>query len=426
MRIVASNAGDYTGAKGFRRIDYLKITIFGFALGALWHTLHTIILPLRVLDFVAGSEKTLWLGLLTFIGLILAMAVQPIAGTISDRSGFSWGRRRPYILIGTILAVVFISGIGFAGSYIAIFVAYCLLQISSNTAQGPWQGFIPDLVPEERRGLTSGMKGLLELLGGITLIQLVGFFMSERYVGEESAKLWLALGVLAVVMLGAMIATVLTVRERPRVGGFQLPPLATLYKSFKIDVKAQPNFIPFLVSRLLFLTPLIVVRTYGLYFLQDVVRMADPVAMVADLTWVTGACMLAMVYPAGRLSDRLGRRPVAVVSGFVGALGIVILFFLHTYAYIMLAGALLGISYGAFISANWAMATDLVAKDEEARYLGLANLATAGSGALVGLMGLVIYLLNVDIPGLGYKVMLLICFIFFIVSSALLLKLKVR
>ena len=138
--------------KGFGSIDYIKITILGFALAALWSSLHTIIMPLRLLDFVPEALKNTYLGLLTFAGLILAMAVQPIVGAISDRSGFRWGRRRPYILLGTIMAILFLPGIGLCGSYVAIFVIFCLLQISSNTAQAPYQAFIPDLVPEGKRG----------------------------------------------------------------------------------------------------------------------------------------------------------------------------------------------------------------------------------------------------------------------------------
>ena len=100
MREVASNTG--TGPTGFGSVDYIKITIFGFALAALWGSLHTIVMPLRLLDFVAEPEKNTYLGLLTFTGLILAIIVQPIAGAISDRSSFQWGRRRPYILIGAL------------------------------------------------------------------------------------------------------------------------------------------------------------------------------------------------------------------------------------------------------------------------------------------------------------------------------------
>src|SRR4030066_227292 len=96
----------------FRRRDYVRITIFGLAISALWGSLHSIILPLRLLDFVAESQKNTYLGLLTLSGLLLAMAVQPIAGAISDRSGFKWGRRRPFILVGGFLGMLVIPGIG--------------------------------------------------------------------------------------------------------------------------------------------------------------------------------------------------------------------------------------------------------------------------------------------------------------------------
>lgn len=134
-------------------LGYIKITIFGFALSALWGSLHSIILPVRLLDFVAESQVNTYLSVLTGSGLILAMVVQPIAGAISDRSNSRWGRRRPYILLGTIFAMLFLPGIGFSSSYIAIFIlSYCLLQVSCNTAQGPYQAFIPDFVPEGKRG----------------------------------------------------------------------------------------------------------------------------------------------------------------------------------------------------------------------------------------------------------------------------------
>jgi MFS family permease len=125
---------------GFRRIDYIKITIFGFALTAMWSSLHTFVLPLRLLDFVAESQKNTYLGLLTFAGLVLAMLVQPIAGAISDHWGFSWGRRRPYILMGTALVIILLPGIGLANSFFALLAVYCLLQVSSNTAQGGLRG----------------------------------------------------------------------------------------------------------------------------------------------------------------------------------------------------------------------------------------------------------------------------------------------
>jgi len=77
------------------------------------------------------------------------------------------------------------------------------------------------------------------------------------------------------------------------------------------------------------------------------------------------------------------------------------------------------------MSTNWALATDLVAKGEEARYLGLTNLPTAGGAALARLIGPVIDFFNTYSSGLGYSVMLLACFLYFLIGSALLMKIKV-
>ena len=423
MKRVVSNTG--TGAKGFGRADYIKISIFGFALAALWSSLHTIVIQLRLLDFVAEAQKNTYLGLLTGTGLILAMAVQPIAGAISDRSGFKWGRRRPYILLGTILTILFLPGIGLCGSYLTLFITYCLLQVSSNTAQGPYQAFIPDLVPEGKRGRASGVKTLLEFVGGLVVVRLIAYLM-DRYLTEQGGP-WLGytLAILGIVLLGTMLATILTVKERPGAGGSQLPLLSALYRSFKIDVKLNRDFVWFLVSRLLILMAFSALQKFALYFFMDVVGITSPAAVTADLLIVVGVCMLVVVYPAGRLSDKVGRKRIVVSSGLVSALGIMLLFFSHSHLYIMLCGAILGLSFGAFMSTNWALATDLVPKGEEGRYLGLTNLATAGGSALtLFIIGPMIDLFNTYGPGLGYQAMFLVCFVCLVVGSLLVLKIK--
>jgi MFS family permease len=409
---------------GFRSIDYIKITIFGFALTAMWSSLHTFVLQLRLLDFVAESQKNTYLGLLTFAGLILAMLVQPIAGAISDRWGFSWGRRRPYILAGTALVIILLPGIGLVNSFIGLLTVYCLLQVSSNTAQGPFQAFIPDLVPGNKRGVASGVKGLLEITGGLVLVRLIIYFMGRYFAGEGELWLWSSLSLLDVVLLAALLVTILTVRERPWRRISQPPLLPTLYKSFKIDLKASPGFVTFLVSRLLIIMAVATLQTFALYFLIDVVGITNPGQVTGDLLILVGLCLIASVYPAGWLSDRIGRRPVVIASGLLGALGILLLLLVHSYTALMFAGALVSIAGGAFFSSNWALATDLVPKGEEARYLGLTNLATAGGAALARLIGIAIDPLNAYSQGLGYQVMLAACLLYFVIGAGLLFRLK--
>lgn len=409
--------------KRFGYFDYVKITVMGFALAALWSSLHSIILPLKLLEYVAESQKNTYLGLLTFTGLILAMITQPIAGAVSDRSRLSYGRRRPYVLLGAILALIFLPGVGLAGSYTAIFVIYCMLQISCNTAQAPYQAFIPDLIPQNRRGLASGVKSLLEILGGVALVRLTAYLMGRYFAGEGGSWLWIALGALSIVLLAATVITVLAVREKQGTG-ISMSPLSSLYQSFKIDVKGRRDFGWFLLSRALLGIPGVILQIFALYYLMDVVGIANPAAVAGDLLVVVGVCLLVTVYPAGRLSDRFGRKPIIISSGLLGAVGILSLFFSQNYIHIMFSGAVLGVANGAMLSSSWALATDLAVKGEEARYLGVTSLAMAGGSALARLVGPVIDFFNQISSGLGYQIMLLVCFISFIIGALLILKIK--
>jgi Na+/melibiose symporter-like transporter len=410
----------------FGGFDYIKITVFGFAMSALWNSMHSILIPMRLLDFVADADKNTYLGLLTFTGLILAMVVQPVAGAISDRSGLRWGRRRPYILVGTMAALFLVPSLGLAGSYAALFLIYCLLQISTNTSQGPFQAFIPDLVPDGKRGLASGVKYLLEILGGVSLLYPVAFLMDRYSAGGGMTWLWLALGALSVVLLGASMVTLLTVREKPGAGGMGAVSISVLYKYFLFDVRNNRAFVWFLVSRFLVMMAFTTIQSFALYFLRDVVGVTNPAEATAQFSMVAVVGMLAAVYPAGRLSDRIGRRPIAVTAALIGALGIALIFlFKNNYLPVMLFGGLIGIAFGSFMSTNWALAVDLVPGGEEARHLGLTNLATAGGAATARLIGPVIDFFNAYRESLsGYSVMLLACFVYFVAGAALLLRIK--
>jgi Na+/melibiose symporter-like transporter len=408
----------------FRRWDYVKITLFGLAITAVWQSLHTIILPLRLLDFVPEAQKNTYLGLMTLTGLLMAMLAQPIAGAISDRSSFKWGQRRPFIIIGSIAALCILPGIGLAGSFAAIFIVYCLLHLATNTAQGPFQAFIPDLVPPDKHGLASGVKALFEIIGGVIFVFLTGKLM-DRYVAREaSIWLWLVLLILGIVVLGTMISTIFAVREKPGIPiGRPSSALGALWETVK-EVLSKRDMIWFLVSRLLVFMAFTTIQQFALYYLRDVIGVENPASSTANFTIFAVVGMLIVVWPAGYLSDRIGRKPIIITSGLLGALGIGIIYLSQQYSTILWAAGLIGIALGAFNSANWALATDLVEKGEEARYLGIANMATAGGAALARVIGPVIDYFNNRSANRGYDFMLLVCLVYFVAGALLILKIK--
>src|SRR3970040_2399353 len=110
----------------------LTLNAYWVGLSFVWNALHPIILPAVLLNFVPDAQKNTYLGLLTFVGLFLAMLVQPLSGALSDGWHSRWGRRRPLILLGTLFDFVFLTILGWAGGLTWLFIGYICLQLSSK------------------------------------------------------------------------------------------------------------------------------------------------------------------------------------------------------------------------------------------------------------------------------------------------------
>ena len=407
----------------FGRWDYLKITILVFATTGLWQSMHSLILPIRILDFAPEAEKNTYLGLMTFVGLIIAMLLQPVFGAISDRSGFRMGKRRPFIIVGVLCLLLFLPGIGLAGSYAVIFAIYCVMQISSNAVQGAHQGFIPDLVPEGKKGQASGIKSFVEMLGGVILIYIVGKLMDNYAAGGGDQWLWCSLLIPGIILLVCMLVTIFTVKEKTGSAKSPFSIKEVICNTFKIDIRMNRRFLWFLASRLFFFAALGIIQQFSLYFLMYL-GVPDPASAAARFLILAVVGMLVVVYPAGRLSDRIGRKPIAITSAFIGAFGILLIILTKDYTMIMVAAGFIGVALGGFSSTNWAMAIDMVSTGEEARYLGIANMATAGAGALARLIGPVIDFFEKQSLGMGYQVMLFTCLFLFVVGGLILTRIR--
>ncbi|MHB8105146.1 MAG: MFS transporter, partial [Dehalococcoidales bacterium] len=342
---------------------------------------------------------------------------------ISDCFNFRYGRRIPFIFVGIIVVLLLLPGIGLAGSFAVIFIVYCLLQVAANTAQGPYQAFIPELIPADKRGTASGYKGLFELAGGVAFVLFAGHYYSS---GSGSGGLWLVLGVLSIVLLGAMLATVLLVHEPPVHITTKRSPLATLSHVFSKDAWKNRSFVCFLLSRLLVYMAFTTIQQFALYYMQDVVGVANPSEATASFLVIAVVGMLVVVWPAGYLSDKIGRKLLTAISGLLGAIGIGVIALSHEYNTILWAAGIIGVAMGIFNSTNWALATDFAPKNEEARYLGIANMATAGGAVLARVIGPAIDFFNNRSALSGYTFMLMACVVYFVAGAALVIGIRKR
>ena len=142
--------------------ELLRISLYWLGLSSIFAGLNTILTGrLEFTGLVPADQAGRALFAVEISGAIIAVLVQPTIGSISDYTVSRWGRRKPYIFIGSILDVVFLLGIATSNTLLAIAAFIALLQFSSNLAQGPFQGYVPDLVPAEQVGLASALVGLM-------------------------------------------------------------------------------------------------------------------------------------------------------------------------------------------------------------------------------------------------------------------------
>jgi len=397
----------------------IAINIYWFALSYLWNSLGPLVLPMLVAGLVPEAVKGSALGLLTAIGMVVAIIVQPLAGAISDRSTARWGRRRPFMVGGTLADMVFLLALALAPRYWVLVVAYFGLQVASNVAHGPYQGLIPDRVPPERWGQASGVKQLAEILGIIVTSLVTGWLLARGQV------LLTVLSIMAVLLITLAI-TVLGVKEEPLERAAPEPLLKTALETFRIDLRRYAGFAWVLLSRLFIVVAMNLVRNYLLYYIQYLLHMTPQQAAdtAGTLMAILAVAIALIVFPAGALSDRIGRKPLIVFSGLLGAAGSLLLLLARSYMQLLLFGGVLGLSIGIFLSVNWALLTDLVPEEEAGRYLGISNLATAGAGALGGIGGPIMDVFNAQAPGRGYVALYVLAAACYLVGTALLAKVR--
>ena len=398
--------------------QHVSFSLYWFPLYYLWASLNAIILPVLILQVAPESLKGTALAFVAGSGLLIAVLVQPAAGAASDVATFRWGRRRPFILAGSLLDLVFLAALAFAPSYAWLFLAYVGLQIASNIAHGPYQGLIPDLVPEDERGRASGFMGIAQVAGMAAGFIVAGHFMHQ-------GQLDLAVGsIMLTIVLGAVL-TVWLVPDRPAFGKVKIDPFAAIRHTFDRDVLRYPDFLWLVVSRFFILLGMDSVRDFALFFLRDVLGVPNPAEAASRLMAVVILAGIVTVLPAGYLSDRIGRKRLVIASAACGVIGGFLFLTSESYTELLVFGVLVGIGMGAFRSVDWAFATDLIPKSQAGRFLGISNIATAGAAAGSYILGgPTVDFFNARVANQGYKALLVLVICYFIIGTLALLKVR--
>lgn len=417
-----------------KKISFLRmfvISLLGFALTFSSNIQDPPLMTYKVRELAPNLPNTT-LGILGFFGLLVAMAVQPIVGVFSDRARTKLGRRLPFLIGGAALIAASLFTLALAPALWVLVLGVILIQFSSNILQGPWQALIPDLVPESQRGTASSLKAVMDIIATVVAGAIAGILLGttgQKLFGDYAIYATAAAPVVIFILF--LTLTAIWAREKQGAASEAIASRSVgeaLKNAFYIDFRENPVFGWWFANRILFWGSFIAINAFLINYLVDVIRMtqADAQSFYGTLKVILGAALILMALASGWLSDKFGRKPVMLIAGLVAFAGALLLLFVRSESLIIVAGGIIGMGIGAFLSASWALATDIVPQAEAARYLGIANIATCiGSGVARLLGGVLIDPINrlLGSSSLGYLSLFILATFCFLASALVIIPL---
>ncbi len=361
--------------------------------------LSALLLPYLLLVAVAADLQATLLGLTTLAGYVLGMIIQPVAGALSDITR----RRRPLLIGGALIAFGGLAalGIGSAAGVPAVLVGYLVAVGGANTAQAGLQAMVPDRVRGSRRGRAAGLKGLMDVGGAFAAFAVLAVLLANGHAIIGLLVLGTGLGLTVAVGAGSASAS-----EGPTSPSRSAISPSALWSG----LGHRRAFMTLLISRFCFLLGIYAVGRFLVLFIGHRLGLdAEATASEAGIVLAMLALLTAIAsVPAGWAADRLGWRPLMIGGAVVAAIGMGLLPLATSTPQIAILGGLLALGTATFGAGSWALATDLVPREEAGRHMGIANYATAGAAAAAGLLGPIVDAGNSFAPGAGFTAVMLV------------------
>jgi MFS family permease len=379
-------------AEPTKRISGRWIALFATAWLGIWMAQLTpiqLLLPKQIeeqLDAASWIDNVVAFGVISAIAGVCALVAFPVSGALSDRTRSRFGRRRPWILGGTVLFSVSLVLLGLQTTMLGIGVFWSLALIGFCVLTAAITATISDQVPVNQRGFVSGWVSAPQAIGTILGILLVTELALATLVGYVLVAVLQVLLVLPFLIF----TTDATLPDRADRERFSV---SVLLGGMWISPRAFPDFGWTLLSRVLVNLGNALGTTLLLYFLMfGLDRGAGAEDDLLLLTAVYMVFFIASALGVGKLSDRLGRRKMFVyLAAYLQAIAALVLAFVPDFTVAIGAAGLLGLGYGSFMAVDQALATQVLPDvHSRGKDLGIMNIATAVPQAVAPLLGALI------------------------------------
>lgn len=359
----------------------LGMTILMFGANFVWVSYNSILLLPLVQKVVAPEYSSLTVGVIGFLSTLVGITVSILSGIISDHSTSRWGRRTPNILIGAVVGLPFIAGAGiFHLSLPIIAISYLGMQFFTNVANGAWWPLLVDAVPEDQRGLASGLQGLFTLLAAA-----VGFVVVTYL--NEIGHADMALVVMGVVFALTGVINAWTIRpyDRPAPDARAIGLRKAFEGMFRVRTRVAV-FFWLVLSGFLVNMGFSSLQYFARDFMSVYLGLSNPDAGLRLMGLICLVITMLAAVGTGLLSDRVGRRKLILWGALVSAGTTVLMGLTRDFAAFLILAGIRSIATGPIVAVMPALASGLAPQDEAGQYMAYNNLSTGVSSAVASLL----------------------------------------
>lgn len=365
------------------KLNYRRTFFVGLAflsICAFWQMYDNVIPLILKNTFHLGET---WTGVVMAMDNVLALMLLPLFGMLSDKLRTPLGRRTPFILVGTVLAVVcmiLLPVTDNAGSLTGFFIALGAVLLSMGFYRSPAVALMPDLTPKPLRSKANAVINLMGALGGIFTLVMISVLVPKTG-RPDYMPLFLSV---AAVMVIAVVALLLTIREnrmaREAAEAWPEPeeePVKTGEKK-KLPRPVLRSLLFLLASVFLWFTAYNAVTTAFSRYAEEVWGMQGG-GFASCLMVATGVAVVSYL-PIGFLSSRFGRKKMILAGILLMCAAYVSgIFFGHFSPLLYVVFGLTGVGWASINVNSYPMVVEMGSGADVGKYTGMYYFFSMGA-----------------------------------------------
>lgn len=359
------------------KLNYKRTLLVGLAFLSIctfWQAYDSIIPLILKNTFHVGETAT---GQIMAVDNMLALFMLPLFGSLSDKTHTALGKRTPFIICGTAVAVasmLFLPYFDNTENLLGFAVCLGITLLAMATYRSPAVSLMPDVTPKKLRSKGNAVINLMGAVGGVIALALISFLVPK----EGKPNYFPIFLIIAGIMIVAVIVLVLTVRENKLVkemeetGGYESTE-AELNEEYSKGKKMPKEIFKSLVFMLLcvafFFVGYNAVTTFFSLYMTNYLNVQG--GSFANYLMVATVCSIISYIPSGMIATKFGRKKAIMIGlAVMTACFLVMSFFRSAGIFLIPFFVIIGFGYACVIVNTFPIIWEMSQGSDIGKYTG--------------------------------------------------------